>query len=356
VKKDNYNVIGVMSGTSLDGIDLCWVKFSIKDVWSYKILATETNIYSLQMKSRLEQASNLSPNKLKKLDEYYTNYLANTICNFIKQNNIKNLDAVCSHGHTVRHEPEKGATFQIGNLPSIANFVKETIVCDFRSQDVALGGQGAPLVPVGDELLFSDFDFCINLGGFANISFKNIEKRIAFDICPVNTVLNFYSNFLGCEFDEGGKLSSEGSINFSLLNLLNSIEFYQRKSPKSLGIEWVREEIFPIIAKFSLDPKSILRTFVEHISIQISDVLKRNNLKNGLFTGGAVFNSFLVKRISYNLGRKIILQEVELINYKEALIFALLGVLRLRGEANCLSSVTGASHDHSSGKIYYPHS
>ncbi len=106
---------------------------------------------------------------------------------------------------------------QIGNLPEIAKYVNQTIVCDFRVQDVEFGGQGAPLVPIGDQILFSDYDYCLNLGGFSNVSFEENGQRIAFDISPVNTVLNFYANQLGLDYDDKGQLSRTGKIEFRLI-------------------------------------------------------------------------------------------------------------------------------------------
>ena len=175
-----------------------------------------------------------------KLDRDYTMHLAECLKLFIKKYKIKNLDAVCSHGHTIFHQPDKGITFQIGNLPILADAIKQTVVCDFRVQDVAMGGQGAPLVPIGDLLLFPHYDFCLNLGGFANISFQNNSQRIAFDICPANITLNHYAQLLGCPFDNNGEFAKKGALNLPLLEALNNLEFYKKQPPKSLGLDWLR--------------------------------------------------------------------------------------------------------------------
>ena len=352
--KKTYNVIGLMSGTSLDGLDICWVRFSKELVWKYEIMASETLNYDEGIKSNLKNAINLSSNDLNTLDKDYTFFLGGVINTFIKNKGINNIDAICNHGHTIFHKPENGITYQLGNLPELSNYLENIVVCDFRIQDVEMGGQGAPLVPIGDELLFSQYDYCINLGGFSNISFKDKSHRVAFDICPSNIVLNYYSSHIGLDFDNEGKLASQGELCKTLLNKLNSISFYKREYPKSLGYEWVTDEIIPLISKSKLDIKSILRTFVEHIAVQITLALKNRDYKNGLWTGGGIYNSFLINRISANLNYQIRLPADDLINYKEALIFAFLGVLRLRNDINCLSSVTGAINDHSSGKIYYP--
>jgi anhydro-N-acetylmuramic acid kinase len=348
-----YSIVGVMSGTSLDGVDLCWVKFSKKENWSFDILAAETHNYTPSIKSRLQSAIALSSEALIKLDRDYTMHLAECLKLFIKKYKIKNLDAVCSHGHTIFHQPDKGITFQIGNLPILADAIKQTVVCDFRVQDVAMGGQGAPLVPIGDLLLFPHYDFCLNLGGFANISFQKNSQRIAFDICPANITLNHYAQLLGCPFDNNGEFAKKGALNSPLLEALNNLEFYKKQPPKSLGLEWVQNEIYDLVDAFDLSPHSILRTLVEHSAIQIVNILKKQDLKSGLYTGGGVLNSFLMHRISKHYAHQISDQNLDLVHYKEALVFAFLGVLKLRGEVNCLRSVTGAKQDHSSGKIYF---
>ena len=225
------------------------------------------------------------------------------------------------------------------------------VVCDFRIQDVKLGGQGAPLVPIGDLLLFRDYDYCINLGGFSNLSEKNKEGIIAFDICPVNIVLNKYSRKLGYEFDNNGKISKSGLINPKLLLDLNNISYYKKKHPKSLGLEWVNKNIFPLIDSYNLEIADILRTFSEHIAIQISNIIKDPNASI-LITGGGVKNNFLFSLLRDKISNNFIKPDYDLIDFKEALIFAFLGILKIRNEVNCLKSVTGALKDHSSGVIF----
>ena len=352
MNKDIYYVVGVMSGTSLDGIDLCYIKFEFQKKWKFKIIDFETITYSLDWKTKLYNAILLGKKELKTLDANYSLYLSKKISEFILKNNVKKEAIVCSHGHTVFHQPENGITLQIGNSIEIKNSLDNIIVCDFRVQDVKLGGQGAPLVPIGDKLLFYDYDFCLNLGGFANISFEEEYKRIAFDICPVNIVLNYYSEKLGFEFDEDGTISKQGTINAKLLDSLNNLKFYKKEHPKSLGLEWVKKEVLLLIDSFDLEIKNILRTFIEHIAIQINNSVKNKPLGTILVTGGGVYNTFLIQRIKSLSKHKIHIPESDIVNYKEALIFGLLGVLKLRNEVNCLSSVTGVTKDHSSGKTY----
>ncbi|AOW08252.1 anhydro-N-acetylmuramic acid kinase [Flavobacterium gilvum] len=353
MKKDNYNVIGVMSGTSLDGVDLAHIQFEIKNgKWAFEILECETISYTPDWISNLKAAVNYEKNQLTALNENYTKLLSSIIIDFIQKHKLENLDAVCSHGHTILHQPQNGFTLQIGNLPEIAKLTQQKVVCDFRVQDVQLGGQGAPLVPIGDHILFAEYDYCMNLGGFSNVSFEENNSRIAFDISAVNTVLNFYANLLGLDYDNKGQISKTGNCNTELLDELNALNFYQKKHPKSLGFEFVKEIIFPIIERYHISTEDKLRTYTEHISIQIALALPK---KNGsmLTTGGGAYNEFLMERIQFHLPEmNIIIPSKKILEFKEALIFALLGVLKMREEINALHSVTGAKYDHSSGVIY----
>jgi anhydro-N-acetylmuramic acid kinase len=352
--KSKYKVVGVMSGTSLDGLDLAYIEFNFEDKWNFSIIEAETIAYSNEWNQTLKNLVSNSIEDLNGIDENYTSYLASIINDFVYRNCISDMDAVCSHGHTAFHQPENRLTYQIGNLKKLSNLVENTVVCDFRIQDVEFGGQGAPLVPIGDELLFSDYDFCLNLGGFANISTKTNSKRIAYDICPVNIVLNRYVSKLGYDFDDSGKIASTGKMNPELLSELNSLDFYNLSPPKSLGLEWVRDIVFPIIDNYKLNVEDILRTFIEHCAFQISREISKKEDASILITGGGVYNSFFIERLKTFSNNNIIIPDKNLIEFKEALIFGLLGVLKLRGEINCLRSVTGAKKDHSSGQIYYP--
>ena len=372
MKKSNYHIIGVMSGTSLDGIDLAEISFYFSDgKWDFKIEAAETFTYSQFWKDQLREGINYSKEKLEKLNFKYTEKLSEEISRFIKKHNILSIDAICSHGHTVLHQPDRGFTLQIGNLPRLAKLLGQTVVCDFRAQDVAFGGQGAPLVPIGDKLLFPEYDYCLNLGGFANCSFEKNGERIAFDICPVNIVLNNYAEKLGMDFDKGGKVAASGNLDLELLHKLNSFSFYTEKPPKSLGLEWVRKEILPLLEASEISSEDILRTFIEHIVIQIANAsaplsnpasaplsnpasAPLSNLASVLVTGGGAYNSFLMERLKNISKLEIVIPSPEIVEFKEALIFGLLGVLKLRGEVNVLASVTGAEKDHASGKILLP--
>jgi len=351
--KSNYKVIAVMSGTSLDGIDIIYTDYIYKTNWSFKILYSETIKYPKHWKLILNDLVNKPMDKLLLIDKEYSNYLGDVIQEFIEKYKIETIDFVASHGHTALHQPDRGLTYQIGNQQILADVLKEKVICDFRIQDVELGGQGAPLVPIGDRLLFHNYDYCLNLGGFANISFEDNAERIAYDICPVNIILNHYVSKLDLEYDDKGQLASRGTINNQLLIQLNNLHFYEEEAPKSLGLEWVEVNIFPLIDTFKLKVEDILRTYVEHIAVQIAKVLNKSG-EEVLVTGGGVYNDFLMSRLNSLSKVIIIIPNNEIVEFKEALIFGLLGVLKERGEVNCLMSVTGAERNHSSGKILIP--
>ena len=346
----NIKILGIMSGTSLDGVDFAVVNFcQIDNKWNFEIFQSATYEYPENWFKKLKFAAKLPSEELNQLNKEYTLYLNSLIHKFISDFKVVDLDAIASHGHTILHNPKAGYTLQIGNLPEIKNGFTIPIVCDFRVQDVKLGGQGAPLVPIGDRFLFSEYDFCLNLGGFSNISFEENANRIAFDISPVNTILNFYANKLGLEYDNRGEIASTGFVHSDLLIELNSNSYFTKKHPKSLGIEFVFEEVLPIIESYKLDIKDILATYTEHIAIQIENQLI-NKFGKMIITGGGAFNSYLLSRIKHhNHNIKIEIPNSEIINYKEALIFAF---LKLNNSINVLASVTGAKQDHSSGVVF----
>lgn len=358
--KSNLYVIGLMSGTSLDGLDLLYARFTSDDYANYEIIECHTYTYSKEWEQKLKKGVHTSQEELAILDRDYGILIGEMVNEFLREYGISKVDFIASHGHTIFHQPEKGITLQIGNGQEIANKTKCKVICDFRTQDVRLGGQGAPLVPIGDRLLFSEYDACINLGGFANISFEQGGRRIAFDICPVNVVLNHLSLELKWNYDHNGILSSKGNVKNKILNKLNQLEFYDLKPPKSLGIEWVHESVFPILKPYThihkvsenITTYDLMRTFVEHIAIQISHHI--NDFNKVLFTGGGVYNNLLMSRVFALSSANIVIPESTTVNYKEALIFALLGLLKLKNRINCLASVTGAEKNHSSGRIFNP--
>ena len=350
MKKDRFRIIGVMSGTSLDGIDLALIDFNTKS-WDYNIIESTTIPYSEKWIKTLLNIYNLDIENIYKIDKNYTRYLGEIINDFIKKNKITNIDLVSSHGHTAKHVPEDKVTYQLGNLSSINYLFNLKTICDFRTQDVKLNGQGAPLVPIGDKILFSDYDVCLNLGGFANISREFKGKRIAFDVCSVNLVFNYLAQMKFMQYDKNGELARSGVLIKSMYNKLNQIDFYNLSFPKSLGVEWNVKEIYPIIdeeLKIS-SLEDVTHTYLMHVVLKISDCLKFDD--KVLVTGGGALNKFLIKTLKSKTKAQIVIPSVDLINYKEALIFGLIGLLRFLKINNCLSSVTGTYRDHCSGKI-----
>ena len=238
-----------MSGTSLDGLDICFVSFKKSNYSKYNIINSKTYSYNEKWIEKLKKSIFLNKQELKKIDIEYGTLISNYLKEFISEFSIDKIDLISSHGHTVFHEPNKGKTLQIGDGKTINKIIKTDVVCDFRTQDIKYKGQGAPLVPIGDLHLFSNYKFCLNLGGFSNISIKDNNKIKAFDICPVNTVLNHYSKKMGYTFDQDGVLSKKGTVNLDLLNQLNQMSFYNKLGPKSLGIEFVNSKVLPLIRK-----------------------------------------------------------------------------------------------------------
>ncbi len=347
---ENMNILGIMSGTSLDGLDLAICSFwESGQKWIYRLHAVETIPYPGEWKRKLQAAPHLSGIDLLNLHQDYGNWIADNVARFIASSGLK-VDLIASHGHTIFHQPEAGFTMQAGDPQVIATSTGITTAGDFRKLDVLLGGQGAPLVPVGDHCLFGEYDYCLNLGGFANISYRTEDRRLARDICPVNIILNHLAAELDMPYDRNGFAGRSGNLSETLLKHLNSIDYYHSSGPGSLGREWVEYEFLPIIRDFNLPVTDILRTVYEHISFQISRQIRRG--AKVLLTGGGAYNQFLVEKIREISRGNIILPSSDLIDFKEALIFAFLGFLRFHHRINCFASVTGASRDSCCGVIY----
>tara|TARA_B100000575_G_scaffold182191_1_gene146333 strand:+ start:534 stop:1601 length:1068 start_codon:yes stop_codon:yes gene_type:complete len=346
-----FSVVGVMSGTSLDGLDLAHILFKKSDdIWSFDLKKIETVPYSGKHLSFLKKTYE-GKIDIKTSDIYFGEIISKYIERFALKNQIK-YDLISSHGHTIFHNPDEGFSIQIGSGEVISRKLSKTVVCNFRQQDINLGGQGAPLVPVGDEYLFNKFSSCLNLGGISNISYKIKSKRIAYDISPCNIILNFISNKIGKKYDRDGKNAASGNVNSELLKKLNSIDYCFQSFPKSLSLEYIEKKYFPIINDFDISKRDLLATSSEHIAQQISIVFNKEKIKNSLLSGGGVFNSNLLKRIRNYTETELIIPDKELIEYKEAIVFGFLGVLKYLNLNNCFSSVTGSSKDHSSGDIY----
>ena len=354
LKMKNTTGLGLMSGTSLDGLDMALCSFrQVKNRWVYEIISTKTVSYPDSLSKQLAEAHKYSGLKLTKLDRKYGRWLGNKVVQFNKRHGIL-PSFIASHGHTVFHQPANRITLQIGNGAEILSTTGITTITDFRSVDMALGGQGAPLVPVGDYLLFSDYDFCLNLGGIANISCGNDNNRLAWDICPANMALNFIAGKMNMKMDIDGIEGKKGLVNKQLLGELNGLEFYKILPPKSLGREWFERNFLKILTDHQASWHDKLRTVYEHISLMVASACLSYPEGRLLITGGGAHNIFLIERINHNSKHDIIIPGKNIIDFKEALIFAFLGLLRLENKVNCLSSVTGSSKDSIGGSVYQP--
>lgn len=350
----DFKVIGLMSGSSLDGVDIAYVNFSHDNKkWFFQIVEAGNVPYSEYWKEQLSSAFNKDKEELKELDIEYGKYLGTITKKFIKKYEME-PKLIASHGHTIFHRPEEGFTLQIGDGQQIANETGIMTINDFRTEDVEKGGQGAPLVPIGDRHLFAEYPICLNIGGIANVSYELNNQRIAYDICMANQLLNYLAGKLGYDYDNNGNFAKQGKINQELLNILNENPYYRQEAPKSLGREFFENVQHKIIDDSDLSVNDLLATSTEHIAFQIVNATNDLEPTKMLITGGGAKNQYLIERIKNLSKHEIIIPETMIIDYKEALIFAFLAALKMEGKINVLSSVTGASSDSSSGKIWNP--
>lgn len=347
-----FKVLGMMSGTSLDGMDLALVHLAPQPPYSFAVSAATTIAYPQAWQERLRYRSQLSAPQLLSLNADYSHFLAKQIKNYLSQlSHTPNLIAM--HGHTYYHRPQEGYTFQLGNGAVVARRTGIATVSDFRSQDVALGGQGAPLVPVGDVHLFSQYDACLNLGGFSNISLLREQPVQAFDISPLNMALNYLAQRAGKSYDHNGQIARRGQVQQSLYQQMNALPYYRLSPPKSLGAEWFEEHFKPLLQQdYSL--ADLMATVVQHVAHQIVVVVQEHKLQKVLLTGGGAYHRHLRKVLEKLQPHVWCFPEPEVIDYKEAIIFAFMGMLRFQQKINVLSSVTGAMVDHSAGIVHLP--
>ena len=360
---ETYKVIGLMSGTSMDGLDIAYCEITEDNgQWSYKILKSACEPFPVKWKLRLEKLVLQNAITYIKTHTFFGHFIGGQVKSFIEKNNLQGeVDFIASHGQTLFHQPENRFTSQIGDGAAIAVQTGLPVICDFRTTDVALGGQGTPIIPVADKLFFSEYKYIMNLGGIANITCKLNDRYIAFDITAVNLILNKLAKKLGQEFDRGGENARKGLMDEQLMEELNASWYYEKDYPKSLSGGWVSKVMIPVVSRHELPVEDKLRTLTEHIAVQISNAVKMVQEKEGinisksdkmLVTGGGAFNTYLIERIESLAPMSLHVPDDETVNFKEALMIALMGVLRVRNEINCLSSVTGAERDCIGGTIY----
>ncbi|TDQ29350.1 anhydro-N-acetylmuramic acid kinase [Zeaxanthinibacter enoshimensis] len=354
-----YKVLGMMSGTSLDGLDLAYCHISREENgWQHQIKAHKSIPYTAEWRQRLKDSIQLPATELLRLHHEYGSWLGKRAREFASENGLE-IDLIASHGHTSHHQPQAGYTFQLGYGQNVAHASGLRTVADFRSQDVVLGGQGAPLVPIGDRVFFGDYEFCLNLGGISNISFEKNGKRVAYDIGLANMVLNHIVGKIGMDYDKDGALARKGVLQKDLLTALNNLPYYSQPMPKSTGYEWFLEEVVPLIENNDYPVEDLLHTSVHHICQQVAIAIQQHAEKTSsrvLVTGGGAFNPFLTETLKEMLAdlAEVVIPDRTLVEFKEALVFALMGAMRCEGEKNVLCSVTGAQKDSSSGVIYEP--
>ncbi len=351
IRTGQWRVLGMMSGSSLDGLDLCLATFAETETgWTYALESSETVVYPVFLQQKLATAHQLSALGLMQLDAELGAFFSAAVADFLRGKQAPVL--LSTHGHTIFHQPEGGFTTQIGGAARLAAEIRLPVVYDFRSADVGLGGQGAPLVPIGDALLFSDYSACLNLGGIANISFENQNKRIAYDLGCCNMVLNTASQLLGHAYDASGKLARAGAILPELLALLRKLDFYQQAPPRSLGREHFEAQLQPSLFNGAYGPQDVLATWCAHLGEIVGGELSKYQVDGRiLVTGGGAYNDFLMEQLRKHSSATFHLPSAELIEQKEALIFGFLGLLRYLRRSNVLSEVTGSSSNHCAGAL-----
>ncbi len=355
-----YNAIGIMSGSSLDGIDVAFASLHEQaGNWQYEIQHTDCISYDISWKNKLLQSTNLPAKEYLILHSEYGKLIGQKVNQFITDRNIHHLVAfIAVHGHTTFHLPEQGVSHQLGNGATIAAATQLPVITNLRSVDVAFGGQGAPIVPIGEKLMFGKYKYFLNIGGIANISIHKDDAVIAFDICPANKVLNMLAAEKGVPYDDGGIISSRGRIHEYLLRRLNELPYYKLTYPKSLANDFGTDTIYPLIKSFELKTEDALRTYIEHICIHIKNAFepfKKDEVQQLFITGGGAFNSFLIKVLQEKVQQvnfEIVIPDDQTIKFKEALIMALLGALRWREQYTVISSGTGAQRDSIGGALW----
>ena len=359
-----YRTIGLMSGSSLDGLDIVFAELNENSGnWEYEIKAADCLEYPEEWKTRLQEAVSLNALDYLLLHTEYGNYLGKEVNRFIEKNDLHyQVSLIASHGHTTFHVPSKKMTAQLGDGSAIAAETKLPVVSELRALDIAFGGQGAPIIPVGEKLLWKDHSMFLNIGGIANISFNLPDTYIAYDVCPANRVMNMIAQRVNKDFDAGGEMAALGNVHEGLLEKINASDYYRQPYPKSLANSFGTAEMYPLVRSFGLTHNDELRTYTEHVVTQVKRAVvdglsmqAKDTDKKLFVTGGGAFNHFLIQRLSEVLkpeGVEVVVPGEEIVKYKEALVMALIGVLRWRQEYNVYATVTGAERNSIGGALW----
>lgn len=358
-----------MSGSSLDGLDLACVEFEVdtadNNQLAWRLLAGQTLPFTpewIEILQKLPQANALD---FCKTHAQLGHYFGKLTKQFLEAHQLT-PDYIASHGHTIFHYPQEGFTVQIGDGAAIAATTGISVISEFRTMDVALGGQGAPLAPLADKFILPGNDFYVNIGGIANISCNIDGKFIAYDTSAANQILNNLAHAIGLEYDDKGSMAASGAVDEELLKQVNQHSYYQQPYPKSLDNGWVLQNVLPIFLQNKASINDKLATAVEHTAQQlvfaIQEIIKKENFVKTAYkmvaTGGGVFNDFLIQRIQYHLNKatlahvELTLPDTDMIKFKEAILMALMGLRRIENLSNSIATVTGASRDSSNGAVY----
>ncbi|MCB9064847.1 MAG: anhydro-N-acetylmuramic acid kinase [Chitinophagales bacterium] len=360
-----YKAIGLMSGSSLDGLDIAFVELNeVRGAWTYQIIHAECIEYDKELTEQLKNVHNLDVPDFLRLHTKYGRFLGQQVNEFIERNGIQHqVHVIGSHGHTVMHDPANHTTGQIGDGASIAALTGLPVVSDLRNLDVALGGQGAPIVPIGDRLLFGEYDYWLNIGGIANITVPHNGGLLAYDVCPANQILNGLAETVGKNMDKDGEIARSGTLQMDILADLNDEAYYTQQPPKSLSNEKAKELVFPILLESKNELPELMRTAVQHIVEKVTEAVQQypsgKEQSKLLATGGGALNTFMMELLRNSLADnnvELVIPDEKTVQFKEAIVMALIGVLRWREETNVLSSVTGASRDSISGALWMGHS
>ena len=362
-----FSVVGLMSGSSLDGADLAWCTFQFAEddpakLVSWTLHRGVTIPYDEGWQQRLRNAPALSGRGLWLLHTELGLHYGHMLRTFVDELPEK-VDFIASHGHTVFHYPDQHTTTQIGDGAAIAAVLNMPVIDQFRTQDMALGGQGAPLAPLADRYFFPEYFACLNLGGISNISIKTDRGYVAFDVGGANQVLDAMMQEIGKDYDENGQLARTGQLIPALKQAADALSFHAQQPPKSLGNDWVRERLLPLFKDQQYALEDRLHTYCHHVAGQIAaslhQVAKNENIEltdqqQLLVAGGGGFNGFLCECIA------AVIQPVQLeiaapdiIAFKEAALMALAGALRWQQQPNVIPSVTGASRAAVGGAIHW---
>jgi len=352
-KGKKYHAIGLMSGSSLDGIDLALTTFEVETqpkgelrVLHWEIEKSKTIPYPAQWVSDLQKAPEMSGLELSLLHSKLGNYFGQVVLEFSKETDSP-IDYISSHGHTVFHYPQKKMTLQIGDGAAIAALTGIDVFDNFRLQDIAAGGEGAPLAPIVDAYLFPEIKYTLNLGGIANINIKTANGYLAYDLCGANQILNALSKEAGKEYDENGQIAAKGQIIPKLLRQANQWDYLRLAPPKSLDNRQVQNHTVRLFSSYPSPLEDRMFTAVHHIGYQIAASIHPHVgfvPEQLLITGGGALNTFLVSVIKEYLSPniEIIKAPDSLINFKECVLMGLLGLLNIYQLPTTLPSVTGA--------------